>query len=59
MEICLPQSCCHTDYRWSGNAGSDNDTGNPIIYDPSAFFGHSEYEIGIQKVIVMVCLKVD
>lgn len=37
-------------YRWSGNAGTDDDTGRPIIYDPSAFFAHNEYEIGIQKV---------
>lgn len=28
----------------------DSDTGKPIIYDPCAFYGHNEYEIGIQKV---------
>jgi len=39
-----------SDLRWSGNAGTDEDTGRPIIYDPSAFFAHNEYEIGIQKV---------
>jgi len=49
METCL--SFKHSaERRWSGNAGSDSDTGKPIIYDPSAFFGHNEYEIGIQKV---------
>jgi fructosamine-3-kinase len=39
------------DYRWSGNVATDRDTSKPIIYDPSSFFGHNEYEIGIQKEI--------
>ena len=42
--------------RWIGNAGTDQDTGKRIIYDPSAFFGHNEYEIGIQKVVLNVVL---
>ena len=49
MEICKALEKW-TERRWSGNAGTDEDTGKPIIYDPSAFFGHNEYEIGIQKV---------
>ena len=50
MEICIAYGSAKSNSRWSGNAGTDQDTGRPIIYDPSAFFGHNEYEIGIQKV---------
>ena len=50
MVICLSDSGV-AQCRWNGNAGTDSDTGKPIVYDPSAFFAHNEYEIGIQKVV--------
>jgi Fructosamine kinase len=49
MEICWPWYA-ESNGRWSGNAGTDTETGKPIIYDPAAFYAHNEYEIGIQKV---------
>ncbi|XP_076453177.1 ketosamine-3-kinase-like [Babylonia areolata] len=30
---------------WSGNAGETAD--EPVIFDPSSFYGHSEYDLGI------------
>ncbi|KAF8832124.1 hypothetical protein HHX47_DHR1001018 [Lentinula edodes] len=29
---------------WSGNVGVDSATGEPVIFDPSSFFGHNEAE---------------
>ncbi|KAG5302483.1 phosphotransferase enzyme family protein [Histoplasma capsulatum G186AR] len=37
---------------WSGNAGSGSLAGRrveKVIFDPSAFYGHSEYELGIMR----------
>jgi Fructosamine kinase len=52
MAICSLSPVVFDAYgRWSGNAGTDSDTGKPIIYDPCAFYAHNEYEIGIQKVL--------
>jgi protein-ribulosamine 3-kinase len=37
---------------WSGNAGNGSIGSaepEPVIYDPSAFYAHSEYELGIMK----------
>ncbi|KAI6299498.1 hypothetical protein MCOR34_009171 [Pyricularia oryzae] len=31
---------------WCGNVSVDDDTGRPVIYDPSGFWGHHEYELG-------------
>ena len=31
---------------WFGNTASRKDTGIPIIFDPAAFYAHSEYELG-------------
>jgi fructosamine-3-kinase len=28
----------------SGNTGTDTTTGEPVIYDPSSFYGHNEAE---------------
>lgn len=30
----------------SGNVGTDQGTGEPVIFDPSSFFGHNEAEYG-------------
>jgi protein-ribulosamine 3-kinase len=57
-DLFFPNEGC-SKHRWNGNAGTDEDSGKPIIYDPSAFFGHNEYEIGIQKVIVLMCNWID
>lgn len=32
---------------WSGNVAQVND--EPVIYDPSSFYGHSEYDFGIAR----------
>ncbi|KAI1111483.1 Fructosamine kinase-domain-containing protein [Nemania sp. NC0429] len=29
---------------WHGNVAVDNETNEPVLYDPCAFYGHSEYE---------------
>ncbi|CAO1614138.1 unnamed protein product [Sympodiomycopsis kandeliae] len=34
---------------WSGNAGQDTSSGEPIIFDPSSYYGHNEAELGIMK----------
>ena len=37
---------------WSGNAGRGHIGDGPVeevVYDPSAFYAHSEYELGIMK----------
>nr|ACO10267.1 Ketosamine-3-kinase [Caligus rogercresseyi] len=32
---------------WSGNVGQLQDDGSPVTYDPAAFYGHHEYDLGI------------
>jgi len=34
---------------WSGNAGTDEESGQPIIFDPSSSYSHNEAELGIMK----------
>lgn len=34
---------------WSGNAGTDEQSGQPIIFDPSSSYSHNEAELGIMK----------
>ncbi|KFY40756.1 hypothetical protein V495_05287 [Pseudogymnoascus sp. VKM F-4514 (FW-929)] len=31
---------------WCGNAAVDSETGYPLVYDPSSFYAHNEYELG-------------
>lgn len=31
---------------WGGNYSADED-GNPILFDPAAYFGHNEAELGM------------
>ncbi|GJE85838.1 fructosamine kinase [Phanerochaete sordida] len=35
---------------WSGNTGTDEDTGEPIIFDPSSYFGHNEADLAIARI---------
>ncbi|KAI4522882.1 Ketosamine-3-kinase [Schizophyllum commune Loenen D] len=35
---------------WSGNAGTDRNTGEPAIFDPSSFYGHNEFDLAIARV---------
>jgi len=34
---------------WTGNAGVDRTTGEPVIFDPAAFYGHNEFELAIAR----------
>ena len=33
----------------SGNTGTDTTTGEPVIYDPSSFYGHNEAEYVVER----------
>ncbi|KAI0034186.1 fructosamine kinase [Vararia minispora EC-137] len=35
---------------WSGNTGIDNQTGEPVIFDPSSFYGHNEFDLAIARI---------
>ncbi|KAJ3995541.1 fructosamine kinase [Lentinula boryana] len=35
---------------WSGNVGVDSATGEPVIFDPSSFFGHNEADLAIARI---------
>ncbi|KAJ4485864.1 fructosamine kinase [Lentinula aciculospora] len=35
---------------WSGNVGVDGATREPVIFDPSSFFGHSEADLAIARI---------
>lgn len=32
---------------WSGNAGYDETTSSPVIFDPASYYGHNEADLGI------------
>ncbi|KAI9065905.1 fructosamine kinase PKL/CAK/FruK [Trametes sanguinea] len=34
---------------WSGNTGVDRSTGEPVIFDPSSYFGHNEADLAISR----------
>ena len=40
----LTSTLLHGDF-WHGNVSTDVETGDPVTYDASAFWGHNEYEI--------------
>jgi len=46
-DITIKSSLIHGDL-WSGNWGADSE-GNPVIFDPAAYFGHSEAELSIMN----------
>ncbi|THV07557.1 fructosamine kinase PKL/CAK/FruK [Dendrothele bispora CBS 962.96] len=35
---------------WSGNVGVERSTGNPVIYDPSSYYGHNEADLAIARI---------
>ncbi|TFY83545.1 hypothetical protein EWM64_g457 [Hericium alpestre] len=35
---------------WSGNTGTDTKTGEPVIFDPSSFYGHNEADLAIARI---------
>ncbi|KAI0785020.1 fructosamine kinase PKL/CAK/FruK [Abortiporus biennis] len=35
---------------WSGNTGTDRTTGEPVIFDPSSYFGHNEADLAIARI---------
>ncbi|KZT02459.1 fructosamine kinase PKL/CAK/FruK [Laetiporus sulphureus 93-53] len=35
---------------WSGNTGTDRKTGQPVIFDPSSYFGHNEADLAIARI---------
>ncbi|KIP10148.1 hypothetical protein PHLGIDRAFT_101768 [Phlebiopsis gigantea 11061_1 CR5-6] len=35
---------------WSGNTGTDEGTGEPVIFDPSAYYGHNEADLAIARI---------
>ncbi|KAH9483297.1 Protein-ribulosamine 3-kinase, chloroplastic [Psilocybe cubensis] len=35
---------------WSGNAGVDRKTGEPVIFDPASYYGHNEADLSIAKI---------
>lgn len=35
---------------WSGNAGIDSSTGQPVIFDPSSYYGHNEADLAIARI---------
>lgn len=37
---------CHGDL-WSGNAGIDKQSGEPVIWDPACYWGHNESDLGV------------
>ncbi|KAI0199393.1 Fructosamine kinase-domain-containing protein [Astrocystis sublimbata] len=34
---------------WHGNVAVDNETGEPIVYDPCAFYAHNEYDFALWR----------
>lgn len=44
----IAPSVCHGDL-WSGNVGLDNETGRPAIFDPAAYYGDAEADLGIAR----------
>ncbi|KAI1788827.1 fructosamine kinase PKL/CAK/FruK [Ganoderma leucocontextum] len=34
---------------WSGNTGLDRSTGEPVIFDPSSYYGHNEADLAIGR----------
>ncbi|OAX36294.1 Ketosamine-3-kinase [Rhizopogon vinicolor AM-OR11-026] len=35
---------------WSGNIGIDESTGQPVIFDPSSYYGHNEADLAIARI---------
>ncbi|KAF9245772.1 Fructosamine/Ketosamine-3-kinase [Melanogaster broomeanus] len=35
---------------WSGNTGTDRNNGQPVIFDPSSYYGHNEADLAIARI---------
>ncbi|KAF8846019.1 Ketosamine-3-kinase [Paxillus ammoniavirescens] len=35
---------------WSGNTGTDRTNGQPVIFDPSSYYGHNEADLAIARI---------
>ncbi|KIM70200.1 hypothetical protein SCLCIDRAFT_1160885 [Scleroderma citrinum Foug A] len=35
---------------WSGNTGTDRESGQPVIFDPSSYYGHNEADLAIARI---------
>lgn len=46
-EVTITPSLLHGDL-WNGNSAVDEE-GNPVLYDPAAYYGHSEADLSIAK----------
>ena len=44
----IAPSVCHGDL-WSGNVGLDYETGRPAVFDPAAYYGDAEADLGIAR----------
>lgn len=44
---------------WSGNMAQVDDSTQAVIYDPSSFYGHSEYEFGIARMFGGISSQVE
>lgn len=42
----------HGDF-WQENLGINEDTGKPMLFDPSLFYGHNEFEIGMWRTLTV------
>lgn len=38
---------------WQENLGINEETGEPVLYDPSLFDGHNEFEIGMWRTLTV------
>jgi protein-ribulosamine 3-kinase len=34
---------------WSGNVATHKETEDPVVYDPSGYYGHGEADLGIAR----------
>ncbi|KAL4070592.1 Fructosamine/Ketosamine-3-kinase [Scleroderma citrinum] len=35
---------------WNGNMGTDKESGQPVIFDPSTYYGHNEADLAIARI---------
>lgn len=41
---------------WEGNIATNKETGEPVVFDPSPFYAHNEYELGMWR---RKCVPID
>lgn len=47
---------CHGDL-WSGNYGIDGKTNEPVVFDPAAYWGHNESDLGVMHMFGGMSLR--